>query len=101
MVNFFKNSKATQARPGQSLVLDKKPTASKERRLVPRPLPVPEVVEGNADTDWSLWQESVAFQDSRVQPLWQATEPGQLPDAAPITETEAADPFASVHKNSS
>lgn len=67
---------------------------------MPRPLPVPEVVEGNADSDWSLWQESVAFLDSQVQPLWSPTKPDQLHEAAPNTGSAAIDPFASVHKNS-
>jgi hypothetical protein len=31
------------------------------------PLPVPEVVEGNQDSDWALWEDSVAFQDSQMQ----------------------------------
>ena len=33
-----------------------------ERRRFPRPLPLPEVFEGNGDTDWSLWEESVSQQ---------------------------------------
>jgi len=29
----------------------------KERRLVPRPFPVPEVIEGDGgDTEWGLWE---------------------------------------------
>ena len=99
MLNFFKNSKTTQARP--AALLHKTSSTTKERRLVPRPLPVPEVLEGNEDTDWSLWQESVAFQDSEMQAPWPATEPDQLHEAVLSTEPPAIDPFASVHKNSS
>lgn len=36
-----------------------------ERRRFPRPLPLPEVVEGNGDTDWSLWEESVSLQKGK------------------------------------
>lgn len=101
MLNFFKNSKATQARPAQTPVLHKTSSTAKERRLVPRPLPAPDVIEGSGDSDWSLWQESVASHDSQMQALWPATEPVQLHEAAPSTKPAAIDPFASVHKNSS
>lgn len=30
----------------------------KERRLVPRPLPLPEVQEDNSDEAWALWNEA-------------------------------------------
>ncbi len=36
-----------------------------ERRRFPRPLPLPEVFEGNGDTDWSLWEESVSLQKTK------------------------------------
>lgn len=36
-----------------------------ERRRFPRPLPLPEVVEGNGDTDWSLWEETVSMQKAQ------------------------------------
>ena len=42
------------ATPGR----DEAPVTMKERRRVPRPLPVPDVVEGNGgETDWGLWTE--------------------------------------------
>ena len=101
MLNFFKNSKATQARPAQTPVLIKTSSTTNERRLVSRPLPAPEVIEGSEESDWSLWQESVAFHDSQLQAPWPATEPGPLHKAVPSMESAAIDPFASVHKNSS
>ena len=48
------------------------PTASapetfKERRKTPRPLPTPEVIEGDGgDTDWGLWTEEVKKSDEGV-----------------------------------
>ena len=48
------------------------PTASapetfKERRKIPRPLPTPEVIEGDGgDTDWGLWTEAVKKIDEGV-----------------------------------
>ena len=100
MLNFFKNSKATQARPAQTPVLNKTSSTAKERRLTPRALPVPEVVEGNDDSDWSLWQDSVEFHDSQMQAAWPVTAPSPLQEATPSLELDAIDPFASVHKNS-
>lgn len=39
-----------------------------ERRRVPRPLPVPEVIEGNGgDTDWALWEDVVRMQKAQDQ----------------------------------
>ncbi len=37
----------------------KEPSSSfKERRLVTRPLPLPEVIEGDGgETDWALWED--------------------------------------------
>lgn len=35
----------------------------KERRLVPRPLPQPEVEEDNSDEAWALWNEANQAQD--------------------------------------
>ena len=32
-------------------------------------LPLPEVVEGNQETDWTLWEESVALQASQTEAL--------------------------------
>ena len=101
MLNFFKNSKTTPARAAPTSLLHKTAATTKERRLVARPLPVPEVIEGSEDADWSLWQESVAFQNSEMRAPWTATEPGQLHEAAPSAQAPAIDPFASVHKNSS
>lgn len=100
MLNFFRNSKVAMSRPTQTEALNKTSSIAKERRLIPRPLPLPEVVEGNEESDWSLWQESVAFHDSQMQTAWPATVPDQLHEATPSIESTAIDPFASVHKNS-
>lgn len=81
MLRFFKNSAAkaaaTQAKPadaGPTQPTDLEPAKpiarvpsvnTKERRRFPRPLPLPEVVEGNEDADWSLWEESVSLQKNQ------------------------------------
>lgn len=100
MSNIFKRQGDATARPAERAASNKTSSPAKERRLLPRPLPTPEVVEGNEDSDWSLWQESVAFQDSQMQPGWFITEPVPIQGAAPSKESEFIDPFASVHKNS-
>src|ERR1035437_7524550 len=101
MLNFFKQSKAETARPTETAALNKTSSKAQERRLLPRPLPVPEVAEGNADSDWSLWQESVDFQDSTMQPGWFPTAPLQWQEGKPSGGSGAFDAFDSVHKNSS
>lgn len=55
------------------------------------PLPVPEVKEGNEESDWSMWEDSVAFQDSKMNSVYPETRPVPLSPAEP---TE--DPFAKV-----
>lgn len=100
MLNYFKNSKTTQAKPAQTPAPNQTSSTTKERRLVPRPLPAPEVLEGSEDSDWSLWQESVSLQDNQMQALWPATAPSELHEAAPSMDEPAIDPFAWVHKNS-
>jgi len=43
-------------------------TASRPASAVPSAdaLPLPEVTEGNQESDWALWEDSVAFQDSQL-----------------------------------
>lgn len=36
----------------------------KERRLVPRPLPLPEVEEDDSDEAWALWNEANQAQNT-------------------------------------
>ncbi len=58
MLRIFKRSDtivATPATPGEA---SRNAPSSKtdERRFLPRPIPTPEVVEGNSDADWALWE---------------------------------------------
>lgn len=40
----------------------------KERRLVPRPFPVPEVIEGDGgDTEWGLWEAANKQEAKKTQ----------------------------------
>lgn len=100
MVNFFKRSDATTSTPTATPTLKKPFLNAGERRRFPRPLPIPEVVEGNDNSDWALWEESVSFQDSQMQPAWPATAPMPIKGVSPEPEPEVSDPFAKVHRNS-
>ena len=55
------------------------------------PLPLPEMKEGNEESDWSMWEDSVAFQDSKMNSVYPETRPAPL---SPLEPTE--DPFAKV-----
>jgi hypothetical protein len=68
MFKFFKRSipaaKAIQARP----VTRPAPSGAKSSRHDFVPAPLPEVVEGDGEADWSLWEDSVNL-NSQLQPL--------------------------------
>lgn len=100
MVNFFKRTDAATATPVATSTPNESFLNAGERRRFARPLPVPEVVEGNEDSDWSLWEESVSFQDSQMQSEWLTTKPMPVQGVTPGIESEVVDPFAMVHKNS-
>jgi hypothetical protein len=56
----------------------------------PLPLPVPEVIEGNEDTDWALWEDSVS------QPL--SPRDSVYDRLAPSSQFNDVDAFGSVRK---
>lgn len=98
MLNFFKRPApdadtpaAKPSRPGAS------PQAKKPPRL-PDPIPVPEVVEGNEESDWSLWEDSVAFQDSQMPSDFGALKPVQVREQPTDNGDNKDDPFGSVRK---
>jgi hypothetical protein len=65
------------------------------------PIPVGNVVEGNAESDWNEWEESVAFQDSQMSDYQVATVPMPLePTGKTVPDADAPDLFAYVTKNS-
>ncbi len=58
---------------------------------------VPEVIEGNQESDWALWEDSVAFQDSQINPVVLPAKLVPRHDAS--ADAAFADAFASVNKN--
>lgn len=68
MFDFLKRKTASKLKATVSPVMVVKPSEQVlERRSVRRPLPVPEVVEGNNPSDWALWEEIVQMQESQQQ----------------------------------
>ena len=98
MLNFFKrpvpDAAAPAAKPSGP---DALPQAKKPARL-PETIPEPEVVEGNEDSDWSLWEDSVALQDSQMPSGFGAVKPDEARESPKDQADEKDDPFESVGK---
>jgi hypothetical protein len=85
MFGFFKRS--APAKPASTRHEPTKRRATGERPGYDplEPLPKPEVTEGNEDSDWSLWENSMAFQDSQMPEPYPQTTP------MPIQAADAGD----------
>jgi hypothetical protein len=96
MFDFLKRwaSPARPPAPGtrrSSAGKSQKSTRSKGPSLsAPLPLPVPEVIEGNEESDWALWEDSVS------QPL--APRDSVYDRLAPSSRFNDVDAFGSVRK---
>jgi hypothetical protein len=42
------------------------------------PIPVPEVRESDSDTDWALWEKSIASNNKNADPAFANTVPDEL-----------------------
>ena len=104
MFEFFKRWTTPAAAPaprpqrsrGPSRPPAKKP-ATDPRLAAPGPLP--EVVEGNDESDWALWEDSVISQRAGLDSLRQglASQTSGL-DKLNSSQFDEADAFASVRK---
>lgn len=63
------------------------------------PIPLPQVTEGNEDSDWALWEDSVMEQDSQMHGQFHDTVPSEFPHAQHAEADPTADPFAAVGKH--
>ncbi len=63
------------------------------------PLPLPQVTEGNEDSDWAMWEDSVMEQDSQMQSQFRDTVPSEFPIEQHAETTSSDDPFAKVGKH--
>jgi hypothetical protein len=62
------------------------------------PLPLVEVSEGNLDSDWAMWEDSVSFQDSQMPPL---DDPRlSVRTKEKLDGPDLVDPFGTVNKRS-
>lgn len=100
MVSFFKRSDSRTCVSMTTPALKAPTSDTDERRRSPRPLPHPEVVEGNDHSDWALWEASVSLQDSQMPSASLALTGAQKPGAPSGKKTDTTDAFVSVHKNS-
>lgn len=55
--------------------------------VVAEPIPVPEVVEGNGESDWNLWQDSVMTLES-LQQVAPASNANGYEETQPLTTDE-------------
>lgn len=102
-MNFFKpppkpTSAAVPVRHTSSAL---RPSPAKPVRQAPPPSPppLPEVTEGNEDSDWAMWEDSVAFQDSQMPSVFNDLSAVKTRDEAPKKiEGTPADPYAAVRK---
>jgi hypothetical protein len=63
--------------------------------------PLLEVVEGNEDSDWAAWEDSVRIQDSQFSELQAETQSVQKGSSlSDSRDDEVTDPFASVRRRS-
>lgn len=96
MFNFFKRLVAPTPTPAR------KP--SKRRRTsatgpVTEPMALPDVVEGNGQSDWNLWHDSVDALDSQMHSL-SPLERTRGTDKQTPRDSDDCDPFYRVSKNS-
>lgn len=99
-MKFFKPKPANPARPatsGTRPASRPSPTAG----LPPAPPPLPEVTEGNQDSDWAMWEDSVAFQDSQMPSAFNELEAVRTRDDPPKKKDGTPDPFSTVRKRGS
>lgn len=67
----------------------------------PVPPPLPEVSEGNLESDWAMWEDSVAFQDSQMPSVFNELDAVKTRDEPPKKKDSEPDPFSAVRKRGS
>ena len=102
MFEFFKRrekaaptSNSVEARPRSAPA---KPTRARGADVL-EPLPLPQVHEGNQDSDWAMWEDSVLEQDSRFPSQFADTVPSHFDTNAHSAADADVDPFAQIGKN--
>jgi len=98
MLKFFKRTPPVPTQPGNAAPAPARPRppGGSKSTAVPEPPPLPEVSEGNLDSDWALWEDSVAFQDSQMPSSFSELESVKERDKK--TGGDKPDPFAAVRR---
>lgn len=100
MFKFFKRQPSSPTSP-----VPPKPVVSRRRDASgPKPAfeetqPVPHVLEGNEQTDWALWEDSMMIMDSQMQSLTPSARIYERERQTP-SEFQELDPFARIGKKS-
>ena len=98
MFNFFKRLAATKVKPMQKPTARKPSSTLATGRGLDAPVPIPEVIEGNEQSDWALWEDSVWAQDSLMQSLTPSVRIYQKEEAEPSQYEDLNDVFSSVRR---
>ncbi len=104
MLKFFKSTPkppapAKPARPAPSAQARPTTPAAARTGMPPAPPPLPEVSEGNQESDWAMWEDSVAFQDSQMPSVFNELDAVRTRDEEPKKNGEP-DPFSTVRRRS-
>ena len=97
MFDFFKRWKSPAPAPAaqRSRTRSQPKPKAKPSRDGALPAPLPEVVEGNEETDWALWEDSVTALDSQMQGL---PSRSSSYDTLPSSQFDGVDAFDRVRK---
>ena len=86
MFRFFKRS-APRVEPTETRTAARpSPPASRRTPQFFPPAPLPEVIEGNTEADWSLWEDSV---NSQLMPLSGDTGAGDISAFDKVSKRDA------------
>lgn len=94
----FKFLKRTAVPEPRKPAPQRKPAAKRDAQdhRLPEPSVLAEVTEGNEQTDWALWEDSVAALDSQMQSLSPSSAYGRLGSSSNYQDD--IDAFSSVRK---
>ncbi len=102
MLKFFKSAPkpapAKPARPAPSAQARPATPAAARTGMPPTPPPLPEVSEGNQESDWAMWEDSVAFQDSQMPSVFNELDAVKTRDEEEPKKSGAPDPFSTVRR---
>jgi len=99
MLKFFNHTPPEPAKPAGTPPPHARQAASASGPAVPEAPPLPEVSEGNQDSDWAMWEDSVAFQDSQMPSEY--GELNSVKERGKDSRNEDLDPFSTVRRRGS